>query len=123
MSMRDASGNPLTEYTGSYYFFPLALLSHLSIFCLDMVVENDGDQDVTTTMSLLEGFLLLVHERFPHIKKVVLLSDNGTSYLICQYLVLILLCVRLALCIDGHALAHGSFQLADADQERRFSRD
>ena len=121
--MRDASGNPLTEYTGSYYFFPLALLSHLSIFCLDMVVENDGDQDVTTTMSLLEGFLLLVHELFPHIKKVVLLSDNGTSYLICQYLVLILLCVRLALCIDGHALAHGSFQLADADQERRISRD
>jgi hypothetical protein len=33
---------------------------------------------MATTMSLLEGFLLLVHERFPHIKKVVLVSDNGT---------------------------------------------
>ena len=59
MSMLDSSGNLQNEYT-------------------DMVVNNSGEQDVATTMSLLEGFLLLVHERFPHIKKVVLVSDNGT---------------------------------------------
>jgi len=59
MSMLDSSGNLQNEYT-------------------DMVVNNSGEQDVATTMSLLEGFLLLVHECFPHIKKVVLVSDNGT---------------------------------------------
>jgi hypothetical protein len=59
MSMLDSSGNLQNEYT-------------------DMVVNNSGEQDVATTMSLLEGFLLLVHERFPNIKKVVLVSDNGT---------------------------------------------
>ena len=45
-----------------------------------MVVDSDGEQDVATTMSLLEGFLLLVHKRFPHIKKIVLISDNGRFY-------------------------------------------
>jgi len=43
------------------------------------VVDSDGEQDVATTMSLLEGFLLLVHKRFPHIKKIVLISDNSCS--------------------------------------------
>ena len=64
MTMKDASGRPLSEYS-------------------DMVVDSDGEQDVATTMSLLEGFLLLVHKRFPHIKKIVLISDNGRFCVTC----------------------------------------
>ena len=61
MTMKDEHGRPLSEYT-------------------DMVVDSDGEQDVATTMSLLEGFLLQVKKRFPHIKKVVFVSDNGKGY-------------------------------------------
>ena len=91
--MKDASSRPLSEYT-------------------DMVVDSDGEQDVATTMSLLEGFLLLVHKRFPHIKKIVLISDNGRFWITClahsSYCFTYAAC-RLALCLHDDAAAHGSF--------------
>jgi hypothetical protein len=61
---------------------------------IDVVVDADGQQDVATTMSLLEGVLNLIHTRFPDVKRVVLASDNGSAFLSHCCLVLITFCVQ-----------------------------
>ena len=59
LRMLDEKGVPIQEY-------------------IDVVVDADGQQDVATTMSLLEGVLDLIRTRFPGVEKVILVSDNGT---------------------------------------------
>lgn len=47
---------------------------------IDMIVDGPGDQDVMTSMSLLEALIHHVIEEYPHIKKIYLVSDNGSHF-------------------------------------------
>lgn len=47
---------------------------------VDMVLDNDGEQAVDTSMSLLDGLLHYIKLQRRDIQKVYLVSDNGSHF-------------------------------------------
>lgn len=47
---------------------------------VDMVLDNDGEQDVGTSMSLLDGLLHYIKLKHRGTNKVYLVSDNGSHF-------------------------------------------
>lgn len=52
----------------------------LSKFYLDQICGNDSKQDKFAVVSLLESILIAIKRQHPHIKKIILQSDNAGCY-------------------------------------------
>lgn len=46
----------------------------------DIVIDGDGDQDVTTSSAMIEALVRSLSKTYPWIRKVVFVSDNGSHF-------------------------------------------
>ena len=47
---------------------------------VDIVIDGDGDQDVSTSAAMIEALMRSLSISYPWIRKVVLVSDNGSHF-------------------------------------------
>ncbi len=47
---------------------------------VDIVIDGDGDQDVSTSTAMIEALIRSLSKTYPWIRKVVFVSDNGSHF-------------------------------------------
>lgn len=52
----------------------------IRVHYFDIILDNDGEQDVHTSVSILDSLFQHIKNRYPELQKLSLISDNGSHF-------------------------------------------